>query len=470
MPSANPPNPPRQIKSVRRIELRRRDFATGPYTVLEPDVEIVLREDVEFNFPDPKRESPNHLGFFAGLIIGAPRVTVNLDGHTLKMHPNYRERQRFFALISIDVTPFPPGKLKFTTEPKRPTDITIRNGKLGLTSHFCVHGNNGSARILLSDLKMDDFEVGAISISGASDVHIRRCAVGRAVPPTTSSDVNMLHDLARTLRESGSKAEAEALMNMAAHRSRIMQSSDAIVRAVVIMPEFNVNGVPNSFERRIDRVAIVDCTFDDLRAEPIEVVGISTTKGGEALKDVNGNLIALDDARSGAMLSKIQASFNPELPRAARDKLTTGPTSQFFAVHGQDRRGHSLQGKSSLFARIDGCNDVTLHNLKGSNVLSRGAEGAAVGFMLNGCERISITHVRVGSVRVDGVCSDALSDERPQSGVLLRRCRHVRIDHYTYESEHSCGGSFRETTNAALTRCTMHAPSTVYKCKHVTME
>ena len=466
------PERPKIPAQRRRIPLYRRDFVDGPFVVKEPDVEVVLMEDIELNFGEPPvRESPHHLGFFGGIVIGAPRVVIDLNKKTLKMHPMFRERQRFFALISLDITPFPVGKARFTTQPASPSDIVIKNGSLGLTSHFCVHGNTlVTGRVLLTDLRMDDFEVGAVSISGASDIMIRRCAIGSAVPPTTSSDVNMLKDLATTVEEKGSKMEAQYLRQLALTHARILKSSDAIVRAIVIMPSFNMNGIPDSFERRIHRVAIVDCTFEDLRAEPAEVVGITMTKGStEALKDLNGNLIAYDDAVAGARLSRLQAAFNPDLPRAARDQLS-GPSSRFYPVHGQDRRGHFLQGKSSLFARIDGCDDVTLRNLKGASVKSWGPESAAVGFMLNGCERVTISHVRVGGVQVHDVASNPLSDDRPQSGVLLRRCTHVQVDDYVYSSEASCGGSFRHVTNAAFRRCDMNAPSTFLHCKHVAME
>lgn len=474
MPAPQMPRPPRPVRSTRRIRLGRSDFVDGPYVITESDVEIILTEDVELNFADPPlgAKSPLHLGFFGGIVIGASRVVINLNGHTLKMHPNYRERQRFFALIALDITPFPIGKARFTTEPKRPADITVRNGTLGLTSHFAIHGNTlEEGRILVSDVQMHDFEVGAISISGASDILIRRCTIGSAIPPTTTSDVNMFIDLAKTVRERGSKAEADALMNLASVHARKMQASDALVRAIVINPQFNVNGVPDSFEKRISRVAIVDTTFDDLRAEPIETVGITTVKGDDnALKDVNGNLIAYADAKAGAMLSRLQAAFHPELPKAARDKLMSGPSSAFHPVYGQDRRGHALQAKASLFVRIDGCDDITLQNLNGASVKSYGNEGAAVGLMLNGCERISVMHVRIGGVEIHNVCSDPLSDERPQSGLLIRRCRHIKVDSYTYESKHSCGGSFRHAENAAFQRCKMNAPTTFLKCKHVVLE
>jgi hypothetical protein len=471
------PQPPRRPKPLRKLRVASHDFANGPLIVTEPDTEVVLTENVTLNFAHPKvLESPNHLGFFGGIVIGADRVTINLNGKTLRMHPNFRARQRFFALISLDVTPFPPGKMKFTTTPKSPTDLAIVGpGCLGLTSHFAIHGNTlRDGRVLIADLEMKDFEVGAISISGASDVLIRNCTFGRPEPPTTTSDFLMLKDLAATAREHGADAEAAELMNVAEHRRRHMTSSDALVRAIVLNPEFNVNGVPDTFERRIHRIAIVDSSFDDLRAEPIEVVGATVREGDDknVLKDRHGNLIAFDDIVAGAVISRMQAAYSPDLDRTVRRRLMTGPCSSYHRVRGLDRRGHSLQGKSSAFARIDGCYDVTLRNLRATHVTSSGPEAAAVGFMLNGCERVRLHHVSVGGAHVRGVTggTNPLSDLRPQSGLLLRRCLHVLIDDYNYASDESCASALRFTENASMARCTMHAPSTFLKCRHVRME
>lgn len=474
MPATELPHAPRRPKTLNKMRISSRDFSSGPLIITEPDTEVVLTENITVNFAHPEvLESPNHLGFPFAIAIGADRVTINLNGKTFRMHPNFRARQRFFSLISLDVTPFPPGKLKFTTEPKSPTDIAIVGpGCLGLSSHFAIHGNTlKEGRILISDLTMKDFEVSAISISGASDVLIRNCTFGRPEPPTTTSDFLMLKDLAATAREHGATAEAAELMNIAEHRRRHMTSSDAIVRAVLVSPEFNVNGVPDSFAKRIHRVAIIDSTFDDLFAEPIEVVGACFRKGGDTpFKDRHGNLIALEDIAAGAVVSRMQAVYSPDLDRAVRQRLIAGPCSAYHPVHGLDRRGHSLQGKSSLFARIDGCDDVTLRNLRGTQVTSTGTEAAAVGFMLNSCERVRITHVSVGGALVRAVVGNALSDTRPQSGLLLRRCIHVIVDDYSYASHESCASSLRFTENASMSRCTMNAPSTFLKCKHIRMD
>lgn len=467
------PRPPRAPAAKRRVPLTNDDFRHGPYVASQPDVELVLQEDIVLNFQDPPtRESPHHLGFFAGLVIAASRVTVSLNGHSIVMHPNFRERQRFFSLISLDVTPFPIGIMRFSTPPVAPTDITVAGGTLGLTSHFCIHASTlEEGRVLIADCRLLDFEVGAISLSGASDVMVRNCVFGRAKPPVTSSDFVMLRDLAATAREHNASAESEQLLTIAETRRRHMTSSDAICRALVLSPVFNVNGIPDSFPRRISRCAVVDCTFDDLMAEPVEVVGAALTEGSDKpLKDLHGNLIALEDVRAGSIVSRLQAAYSEELPSAVRRVLLAGSTQRFYPVHGQDRRGHSLQGKSSLFVRVDGCSDVILRNLRGGTVRSHGSEAAAVGYMLNGCERVSLAHVHVQGTTVGSVCSDALSDARPQSGLLLRRCQHVDVDDYRYVSEEACGGSFRMTENVRMRRCVVGAPTTFLHCRHVAMD
>lgn len=467
------PRAPRPPTSGLVRHLTSADFRDGPVVLSQPGTRYVLMEDVVFNFPEPAaKESPHHLGFPFGIAVGASQVVLDLNGKTLRMHPNFRERQRFFALVSLDVTPFPVGRLGFTTEPVAPTDVVVRNGTLGLSSHFGIHANTlREGRLLLSDLHFEDFEVGAISLSGASDVHIRRCTVGGAVPPTTTSDVVMLRDLAAAARDAGAHSESAKLLQIMAKQKRNLTSSDALVRAIVIAPEFNVNGVPKHFKKRIQRTAINDCTFADLRAEPREVIGIALAEGGAPIKDLHGNIVSHDDARAGALVSRLQAAFSPDMPRVARQRLMAGPSSAFYPVTGLDRRAHSLVGKSSLFVRVDGCDSVTLRNIRAATVSSHGPHAAAVGIMLNGCKNVSLAHVSVRGSRVDHEgARDPLSLDRPQSGVLFRNTAHVRVDDYHYPSADSCGVAAVEMQDARFVRCKMGAPSTFLHCRHVSME
>ena len=483
------PRPPRKgARPVRVVRLSQRDFRSGPYIASAPDTELILAENVYVNFPlpmPPGTESPFHLGWFGAIVVAAPRVTLRLNGKTLAMHPSFRTRQRFFSLVSLDLTPFPPEAevMGFTTEPVRPTDVAILGpGTLGLTSHFCVHGNTlrGETRILISDVRMQDYEVGAISLSGASDVLIRRCSVGRPVPPTETSDVLMLKHLSISAREHGAEAEAVALAHAATQAHRSMGASDAICRAIVINPHFNVNEIPTTFPKRIERIAIEDCTFERVFAEPIEVVGMAmpgVDQRKAVIKDRNGNLIAYDDV--GSLTTRLQAAYNERIPWHVRKPLMNGrmPRLKMRRVRGLDRRGHSLQGKSSLLVRVDGATHVSLHNLSGTSVESAGPEAAACGFMLNGCHDVSLRHLKMhAGVHVRGTATDSLSDERPRAGLLLRRCRRVRLIGYTYSSGQphhgvasACASACHHVTDASFSQCSMSAPSTFLHCADVSM-
>ena len=225
--------------------------------------------------------------------------------------------------------------MRFDTTPRSPTDLCILGpGTLGLTSHFCVHSNTlKEGRVRIANVKMEHFEVGAISLSGCNDVHIHNCTFGRARAPTRSSHELMLHDLMLDARHFGATQQAKALAKMITRESTTtLTSSDAICRACVITNEFNINQIKDSFPNRIERVAITDCTFDDLMAEPKEVIGVSERDGGTAIKDRNGNLLAWEDVKSGAMISRLQASFNKELSTHVRDKLVSGPPPDFYPI------------------------------------------------------------------------------------------------------------------------------------------
>ena len=458
--------PPRAFQgSPRKVELRRKDVALGPFTIDEPDTLVLVMEDIEFNFgfPDPA-ESPFHLGFFAGIMIGAPRVTIDLRGHTLSQSPQMRERQRFFALIELDVTPFPlkPG-IGFTTPPRSPSDITIRNGTLGESSHFAVHGATAGDRILLSGLRMEAFEVGAVSISGAADVMIHRCKIGRPAKPKTSSEVAMLRDLARECRGIKMDRMASQLDLMCVHPDvRAPDHSDAIVRCIVISPVMNV-GLPKlDGNVRTKRISIVDVEFDDVHAEPKGVVGCSLVDGGDPIKDRLGNLVRWEDAASGAPVSRAQASISPDMDATTRRRLMHGP-HQFHKVFGLDLRAHELRQKSSALVRIDGADGVTLHDLRGGIVKSVGDHSAAVGFMLNACRKVSMRNVRMRGVQVTDACVSTLSDERPQSGVYLRHCEHVDLENVRYSDETACACVLRDARNANLVACQFAAPFTALR-------
>lgn len=464
--------PPKAMKNVpHRIEVTQESFVSGPVFVDRPDCVVLLMEDVWVNLNSVRapEASPFHLGWFGAIIVRASRVYIDLQGHTIGMAVAYRNQQRFFAVIELCNTPLPKGKGGFETEPMAFDDIIVRNGRIESTSHHCIHAVHSGSRWLFEDLDMKGFEVGAISVNAASDLMIRRCTIGYPMRPATTSDEVMVRDLARSCDRIGSRTVAAEMRKMLSSMSGPPTASDALIRCIVVMPQFNV-GRPKKVEdsKRIKRISIHDVTFADIRASPIEVVGIRD-QDGLPLKDVNGNLIAHEDALAGSRLARTQALVSKDLPVHVRTALMTGPY-EGTKVYGFDRRGHDLLQKASLYVRVDGADGVSLSNLICGTVLSTGKHSASVGVMINDCTGCAISSVHIEGVRITDQCVSTLSDMRPQSGIYIRETERVSVTSYNYGSSHSCACTLRDVKTATLAKCAFAAPLTSLRASDVRMD
>ena len=65
----------------------------------------------------------------------------------------------------------------FGAEPASPSNIIIRNGKLGLTSHHGILGLENN-KVLLENLEIYDFETHGIQLNGFNDVIIKNVDIG----------------------------------------------------------------------------------------------------------------------------------------------------------------------------------------------------------------------------------------------------------------------------------------------------
>ena len=161
------------------ITLQQTDFAAGAYIITMPGT-YQLSTDILFKptgilsnaapeqwmFPDtstaPYSASPFRLGHFAAIIIQADGVTLDLNGKKLSQSVEHALVQRFFSLIELSSSPFPPnvGPAAFGTAVgfEVATNVIIKNGKLGRSSHHAIHGNN-NVGVTLSNLDISDFEV-----------------------------------------------------------------------------------------------------------------------------------------------------------------------------------------------------------------------------------------------------------------------------------------------------------------------
>jgi hypothetical protein len=177
------------------VELRQADFDKGTLIIDQPGY-YKFMEDIEFRpqgdldpsqpeswmFPNittaPYNDSAYRLGFFAGLVISAPDVTLDLNGKLFEQSKEHAIMQRFYALIELASSPFPAnaGPAAFATQVKSATNVVIKNGKLGRSAHHGIHGN-GNKGVTLQDLEIVDFEVAGVHLNAVDDLVIENVVV-----------------------------------------------------------------------------------------------------------------------------------------------------------------------------------------------------------------------------------------------------------------------------------------------------
>lgn len=241
-----------------RVSLTQKHFDKGTYRINVPGV-YTLKEDVQFNplpeqnwFPAPdSREHPMSsgyfLGFFAAISIEVTGVVLDLDNHKIQQHPEHYYAQRFFSVIELADRPFVAAKgppqfsaLKHRIHPAK--HVVIENGVLGLSSHHGIHGNKCS-RITLRNLVIRDFEVGGVSLNGASEVFMENIHIGPSssssqlkVPLPTLSQARFLHhifaDLIANLHKPLASLSKEVKVKLAGQSVSVSSVMDRLGSAI----------------------------------------------------------------------------------------------------------------------------------------------------------------------------------------------------------------------------------------------
>eukprot|EP01084_Bolivina_argentea_P195298 335075_1 len=76
-------------------------------------------------------------------------------------------QQRFFSLIELGNLP----------DSIFASNIIVKDGTLGLSSHHSVHGNHNS-NILISNIRMQQFDVAGFGCNGCTEIQILDCIIG----------------------------------------------------------------------------------------------------------------------------------------------------------------------------------------------------------------------------------------------------------------------------------------------------
>ena len=179
------------------VLLRNADFAEGTLRIVASGV-YKLAENVTFN-PNPSDDSMPKvsqaseyppkayvLGFFAAITVETSDVVIDLNGKTIEQSPLHALQQRFFSIIELADQPFAPngaggsqGPANFGGTIDPASRVVIRNGMMGRSSHFGIHGN-GMTEVLIENLNIFDFEVAAIQLNGGKDCMIHNVHVNHS--------------------------------------------------------------------------------------------------------------------------------------------------------------------------------------------------------------------------------------------------------------------------------------------------
>merc|ERR1719495_223722 len=189
--------------SVVSVELYQRDFESGTYRITASGTYVVM-EDILFDFNAGDVEDPNaewawwpdpsqadlykgagstrdeyYMGFFAGITVEADDVVLDLNGHEIAQSRAFYYQQRFFSCIALKSVVFPlnQGPGIFGTSPVFANNVTIKNGKIGLSSHFGIHGHENE-RVTIENVHVHSFETHGIEMIYFSDLTIRNVEIG----------------------------------------------------------------------------------------------------------------------------------------------------------------------------------------------------------------------------------------------------------------------------------------------------
>ena len=111
------------------------------------------------------------IGFFTAIALSARNIVLDLNGFTLSQSLSHRTTQRFYANIETANSPFfmAQGPHSFGTNNVPTRRTMVCNGKIAMSSHHGIHGNQPEG-LILKDLDCIDYEVSACSLNGGCDI------------------------------------------------------------------------------------------------------------------------------------------------------------------------------------------------------------------------------------------------------------------------------------------------------------
>ncbi len=172
------------------VNLTNADFNTGTLRITSGNCVFKLTEDITIQpgtapdfFPTESSEfpfPPYQLGWFAAITIETTDgVVIDLNGFRIEQSKLFALQQRFYAIIELGDQPFLENQGPSQFGPLVPcSNVTIKNGILGRSSHHGIHSPGSASNILIENLQIQNFEVAGIHLNGTSSSVIKNCNIG----------------------------------------------------------------------------------------------------------------------------------------------------------------------------------------------------------------------------------------------------------------------------------------------------
>jgi len=170
------------------VELKQCDFENGSYIIKTPGYyklceNIVFSPNKNSNGKptkewlsqlDEKDKSGYVLGFFAMIVIQSDDVVLDLNGFKIQQSDLFFHQQTFYSHIELGSSPFimEQGPAFFGKNITGCSNIIIKNGHLGKTSHHGIHSPGHCHNLIFDNLTIEEFAVGAIHLNGSHNVYI----------------------------------------------------------------------------------------------------------------------------------------------------------------------------------------------------------------------------------------------------------------------------------------------------------
>ena len=233
-------------------------------------------------------------GHFAAITVKSNRVVIDLNGYSIYQSDWHASFFRFFSIIELMDWPFS-KKNGGQFAPNFPTTSAnyciIKNGIIGRSSHFGIHGNNNSF-IWLKNLTIKNFEVAGISLNFINGLICENLNIG---PSSTNVLINQhFTQLCAAFYLSNSNEIKKEVKKIINEIKKNGNTEDSKYNNINRLPQANLTGIQitpfgtsvGPFQTKYQKknsqhIFMQNITIDNLKTNIIEI--IRESKNGKVL-------------------------------------------------------------------------------------------------------------------------------------------------------------------------------------------